>query len=205
MRGCGCILVLAVPCLSLSACSSSQASLEAQYQSDLQNVLESVTQKDPFHHEIEAPSTNSELSSEQLNMYVLVRAKAMQLAIERKIKAQHADHESGLPGANAFDADSEKRLAEQSGADSGISDEERRVLKELHYSEEVYTRIKDTVDVTKAFLDAVDKPKILALVAKYDPAIKHNLTLVKSASQYLEIVNRYPIRRFHTNLVSSNT
>jgi hypothetical protein len=205
MRGCGCILVLAVPCLSLSACSSSQASLEAQYQSDLQNVLESITQSDPFHREVEAPSANSELSSEQLNMYVLVRAKAMQLAVEKK-RAQHADDERGFTtGPNPFEADDKKRSAEHTGAHAGISDEERRVLKELHYSEEVYTRIKDTVDVTKAFLDAVDKPKILDLVTKYDPAIKHNLALVKSASHYLDVVNRYPIQRFHTNFESSNT
>jgi hypothetical protein len=191
----------------LSACSSSQASLEAQFKSDLQNVLESVTHNNPFQLEVEAPSVNGELSRAQLNMYMLVRAKAMQLALERNDLVHSMDVQNGSKeNAGSHEANSKQTTADDYIVDrSGISAEERRVLKELNYSEDVYSRIKDTVDVTRAFLEAFDESKIMDLVTRYDPAIKHNLALVKTISHNLEIVNRYPIQRVHQGFNSSKT
>ncbi|MGD8640109.1 MAG: hypothetical protein PVG89_05745 [Gammaproteobacteria bacterium] len=199
MRGCGCTLALVTACLSLAACSSDEASLEVQYQSEINEVLETLSNNEPFRQDLAALPESNKLTREHIITYVWIKASAMKLVL--------AEYVSSKQGASP--AASNKQMVKTSkeggeipakiyGSYGIVSSVERKVLDRLEYDIEIYARIKDTVEVTLDFIDAVDNPEVVALVSKHDPAIKANLSLVEDAKHLLETVNRYPIDRFVT-------
>ena len=207
MRGCGCILVLAVSCCFLIACGSSQTSLEAQYNSELTNVLSTISFGGKTSSDLTAiPPSKNELTQEQLDMYVWVRARAMQLAIQQKQLSQQSTNELLVTKTTKDPIDiSHAALPAILGEHQPVSAEERQALNELKCSEVLYLWVKDIVAVTEEFLDSVGNPQIIDLVTEHDPAIKHNISLVKDVADRLAIVNRYPIEKFRAAAQQGNT
>ena len=191
MRTQGCGLACVIICLFLSACHSGQSSLESQIKEDLHKVLNSAAHKKELSRKLTSMPPDSRMLNEaHVEMYVFVRARAMQLRgsltnssinqLSTVSKEQDQLQETtGSLEVSEFIADISPE----------ISPEELTALNELELSQELYVWVKQTIEVTVEFVDATGDSPILDIVTLHDPAIKHNISLVGNFQERLRFAN----------------
>ena len=194
MRTQGCGLTCAIVCLFLSACQSSQSALESRITEDLEKVLNSTALKKELSRKLTSTRSDSRMLNEaHVEMYVLVRARAMQLrglltesstnqvlsaskqpefATEKQGRSQSTEKSAAI-GPTTVDIDPE------------ISPEELTALNELDLSQDLYAWVKQTVEVTVEFVGANVDPAIFEIVTLHDPVIKHNISIVENFQERL--------------------
>jgi len=198
MRTQGCGLACVIVCLFLSACHSGQSSLESQIKEDLHKFLNSAALKKELSGKLTSiPPDSRMLNEAHVEMYVLVRARAMQLrdsltnssinqlstaAKEQKMATEKQEQSQEMTGSfegSEFIVD----------IDPEISPEEIAALNELELSQELYVWVKQTIEVTVEFVDATGDSTILDIVTLHDPAIRHNISLVENFQERLRFAN----------------
>jgi len=198
MRTQGCGLACVIVCLFLSACHSGQSSLESQIKEDLHKFLNSAALKKELSGKLTSiPPDSRMLNEAHVEMYVLVRARAMQLrdsltnssinqlstaAKEQKMATEKQEQSQEMTGSfegSEFIVD----------IDPEISPEEITALNELELSQELYIWVKQTIEVTVEFVAAAGDSTILDIVTLHDPAIKHNISLVENFQERLRFAN----------------
>ena len=198
MRTQGCGLACVIVCLFLSACHSGQSSLESQIKEDLHKVLNSAALKKELSGKLTSiPPDSRMLNEAHVEMYVLVRARAMQLrdsltnssinqlstaAKEQKMATEKQEQSQEMTGSfegSEFIVD----------IDPEISPEEIAALNELELSQELYVWVKQTIEVTVEFVAVAGDSTILDIVTLHDPAIKHNISLVENFQERLRFAN----------------
>lgn len=194
-QGCGLACVIVV-CLFLSACHSGQSALESQIKEDLQKVLNSAVHRNELSRKLTSTPPESHMLNEaHVQMYVLVRARAIQLrgsatnqqtsqlqSTSKDLEIVTGKHEE-VQATIGF-ADGSKAVI---GSDSEISQEELIALKDLELSQDLYAWVKQTIDVTVEFIDAIDDPAIFDIITLNDPVIEHNLSIVRNFQERLRL------------------
>ena len=198
MRTQGCGLACVIVCLFLSACHSGQSSLESQIKEDLYKVLNSAAHKKELSQKLTSMPPDSRMLNEaHVEMYVLVRARAMQL--RGSLTNSPINQLSAAPKEQELATEKQDQLREATGSlessefivdiNPEISPEELTALNELELSQELYVWVKQTIEVTVEFVDATGNSTILDIVTLHDPAIKHNISLVENFQERLRFAN----------------
>jgi len=196
--GCGFVCLLIIV---LFACSSNQSSLDSQIKEDLNKVLNAVSQTKNLSNKLsKTPPSSGMLSEDHVAMYVWVKARAMQMSVSRINTSenqilpteaqQHLTTESGKQFVESVEVVDAKLVK----LESELSNDEILALKELNFSPELYEWVKQTIDVTVAFMDSTEKSSIVDLVTFYDPIIKHNISLLRNYKEKLQFANRVQLR-----------
>jgi hypothetical protein len=79
-------------------------------------------------------------------------------------------------------------------SDIELSIDEAAALKELKFSPELYGWIRQTIENTVAFVESTGDSEVVDLVTFYDPAIKHNMSLVTNFKEKLQFANSVQLR-----------
>lgn len=198
MRTQGCGLACVIVCLFLSACHSGQSSLESQIKEDLHKVLNSAAHKKELSQKLTSMPPDSRMLNEaHVEMYVLVRTRAMQL--RGSLTNSPINQLSAAPNEQELASEKQDPLLETAGSSEGsefifdidpdISPEELTALNELELSQELYVWVKQTIEVTVEFVDATGDSPILDIVTLHDAAIKHNISLVENFQERLRFAN----------------
>ncbi len=204
MRRYGCAFVCIITFLSLSACNSDQSSLESRIQEDLNNVLNNVSQKQILSRKLTtAPPASGMLSDAHVDMYVLVKARAMQLrdaripGHDKHLLTPTADEIVNKETSNHASevASPHVRSMLEDEARPVISVNESAALRELNLSQELYVWVTQTIDDTVAFIDSTGNSGIVDIVEHFDPVIKHNITVVQNFMGKLKFANGDPNSR----------
>jgi hypothetical protein len=194
----GCGLACVIVCLFLSACHSGQSSLESQIKEDLHKVLNSAALKKELSGKLTSMPPDSRMLNEaHVEMYVLVRVRAMQLS--GSLINSSLNQLSVASKGQQLATEKQDQLQESTGSlegsefivdiDPEISPEELTALNELELSQELYVWVKQTIEVTVEFVDATGDSAILDIVTLHDPAIKHNISLIENFQERLRFAN----------------
>lgn len=196
-------LLLAIACLGTAACGSGPSGFATEYNAELSELLAAISLDAPQAiGQPTSPISSGELTQDQLDVYLWVKARALQLAIEQNSAAPVLGKNGPMVRSAALDVDQDLAV---SGANPLLSVEERAALHGIKCNEVIYLWMEDTVTATRDFVESVDKPEIIALLAQHAPAIQHNIDLVKRNADRLEVVNRYPISKFHATAQPKDT
>lgn len=196
--GCGFVCLLIIV---LSACSFNQSSLDSQIKEDLNKVLNTVSQTKNLSNKLsKTPPSSGMLSEDHVAMYVWVKARAMQMSVSRintsenQILPTEAQQNLTTESGKQFVESVEVVDAKLVKLESELSNDEILALKELNFSPELYEWVKQTIDVTVAFMDSTDESSIVDLETFYDPIIKHNISLLRNYKEKLQFANRVQLR-----------
>lgn len=188
-----------VTILFLSACNSEKLSHESQLKEDLAKVLNSFSQKKNLSQKLNTTlPADGKLTQDHLEMYVWVKARAMQLYLARQdaVRLQPANEKQQTKtemSLQAIDTNKRKNNTMQVPGNEGVlSVDESVAVKELNFSPELYRWARQTIDDTVAFIESVNEPGLVDLVTSYDPAIKHNISLVKEFREKIKFVGNIP-------------
>lgn len=194
-RGITCALAF----LFLSACHSDRSSLEFQINEELNQLLNSAAHKQQLSQQLSSSPPDSRMLNEaHVKMYVLVKARAMQLpgvkANNTAIDTTNATAQitsvvngNDQPLIQAAESIDNPLLAVDSEPE--LSPQEQTALNELELNQDLYVWVKYTIDDTVAFIDATIDPAIIDAVTFHDPVIKHNITMVKNYQERLRFAN----------------
>ncbi|MCI0505933.1 MAG: hypothetical protein L0Z73_07445 [Gammaproteobacteria bacterium] len=192
-RGSVCAIVFSFISVFISGCNSDQSSSESKINKDLNKVLTVISQQKHLSRNLPAkPPAGGMLSEDHMNMYLWVNVRAMQLELARLGGANISILETAGTQPLTTDApekNSSSKISKlasqvdgippQAESDPDISLNESAALIELNFSKELFVWVKRTIRDTVAFIESAGETEIVALVTQYDPAIKHNITIVK--------------------------
>lgn len=198
MRTQGCGLACVIVCLFLSACHSGQSSLESQIKEDLHKVLNSAAHKKELSLKLTSMPPDSRMLNEaHMEMYVLVRARAMQL--RGSLTNSPINQLTAASKEQQLATEKQVQMQQTTGSlegsefiveiDPEVSPEELTALNELELGQELYVWVKQTIEVTVEFVAATGDSTILDIVTLHDPAIKHNISLVENFQARLRFAN----------------
>jgi hypothetical protein len=189
--------------LFFSGCNSDQSSSESKINKDLNKVLTVISQQKLLSRNLPAePPASGMLSEDHMNMYLWVNGRAMQLELARLGGANFSILENagtqplttGAPEKNSssktFNLNDQNDVIQQkTERDPEISLNESAALVELNFNKDLFAWAKRTIHDTLAFIESAGETEIITLVTQYDPAIKHNITMVKQFRDKLEFSN----------------
>jgi hypothetical protein len=205
-RGLACVII----CWYLSACHSGLSDLEAEINKDLQEILSNTTHKNEFAGKLTPKPPESRMLNEaHVQMYVLVKARALQLRT-----SLNKDPGNVLPVTPedpaiatekrrplAAVADPKPGVEARDDGESEVSLEELTALNELGVGQELYVWAKQTIELTVEFIDAAKDPSVIDIVSVNDPVIEHNISVINNFHERLRFAMKDSLK---TSLRLSN-
>jgi len=194
MRAQACGLACVIICWTISACHSGVSDLEAEIHKDLQDILSNTTYKNEFAGKLTpTPPESHMLNEAHVRMYVLVKARALQLRASPQNDPDIELHTT--PEDLGVATERRKSLDDTAKAESGVkvydnselevSRAELTALNELGVSQELYVWAKQTIEMTIEFIDAANDPSIIDIVSVNDPVIEHNIKVINNFHERL--------------------
>lgn len=189
-RGLACVII----CWYLSACHSGLSDLEAEINKDLKEILSSTTHKNEFAGKLTSKPPESHMLNEaHVRMYVLVKARALQLRTSLNKdpgnELQVAPEDPAIATEKrellAAATDPKQGIETREDGESEVSLEELKALNELGVSQELYAWAKQTIELTVEFIDAAKDPSVIEIISVNDPVIEHNISVINNFHERL--------------------